>query len=130
MDWTRRLEVGNSSERVHDDRGLDFALMVVTDVRVETAAAKRIGGYLSASRRGLFDGNGVCVHHAFADALDDRGDPFAGDSAGHEDNLAIKPSDHPAAGGRFFDGEGNPLTRGQHLMCRQLMNLGGSFTRT
>src|SRR5439155_20411208 len=47
-EWSRRLEVGHSLERVRDDRRFEFPLMIVGHVGVETAATQWICGDFTA----------------------------------------------------------------------------------
>ena len=83
---------------------LSVELARVGDVRVQAAAAQRIGeaarGDPATARR---PSTVVGVRDALADPLDARAHALAGNRAGDEHDLAVGARDHPAAGGRLLD---------------------------
>src|SRR5262249_47368028 len=113
-DARRQRHAGNSVKRVFYDRGLELQLAGVRNVAVETAAAERVAGGPSIGGRRM-NRHRVGVRDAFRDALDQGGDLFAWNDAGHEDDLTVGASDHPAAGGGLFNRQTDRLTGSQHV---------------
>ena len=58
---------------------------------------------LAAVRRRADDVDGAGEGHLPLDPLDGGNDALAGNGALHEDDLAVVPADHPAAGGGLLD---------------------------
>ena len=72
-------------------------------MRVEAAAAQRVGERIAAVGGRLRDADHSRERDALAEPLDAREHRLAGDRARHQHDLAVLARDHPAAGCRLLD---------------------------
>ena len=86
----------------------------VGDVRVEGAAAQRIGERRTPVGRRLIDRRRLRVRHTPGDAFDTCGHLLAWNGPADEHDLPVHARDHPAAGRRLLDAQANNLSSLDH----------------
>ena len=101
-------------ERIADDVALDRELARIRDVTEHAAAAERIVEWLAAIGRRFVDGDRFRERDTFRQPFDARADMLARDRASHERDLPVDACDHPAAGRRLLDREGEDLAWYEH----------------
>ena len=119
-DGRRKLQPADAPERVGDDLALDLELPGICDVAVDAAAAQRVAERLTAIRRRRVHVQRVGEHDTPGYAIDARDHAFAGDGARDQDDLSIHPREHPAAGGRAVNRQGDCFTRLQHRYANEI----------
>src|SRR5204862_7767264 len=110
----------DAPERVGDDLALDLELPGICDVAVDAAAAQRVAERLTAIRRRRVHVQRVGEHDTPGYVIDARDHAFAGDGTRDQDDLSIHPREHPAAGGRAVNRQGDCFTRLQHRYANEI----------
>src|SRR6266542_1268659 len=99
--------MANPCEGVVNHLALDRELAWIRNVTEHAAAAERIGEWLAAIGRRFVDGDRFRERDTFRQPFDARADMLARNRASHE-------RDHPAAGRRLLDREGEDLSGDEH----------------
>src|SRR5206468_7824371 len=113
-DRCRQCQMANPCEGVVNHLALDRKLAWIRDVTEDAAAAERIVEWLAAIGRRFVDGDRFRERDTFRQPFDARADMLARDRASHERDLPVDACDHPAAGRRLLDREGEDLSGDEH----------------